>query len=538
MTQFLAFEAVGFASVTKAVMAAVLLFGWARWATLVDKDALHFYIGRRLWNTIQCAAAGLAFAALFMIPMFLVGFILAVLILIGAVAAYVAVRNPKVGESDQWHLDFATLTSAFSQRREDRATEQATMRFAKPAPGYKQVPMPDDAMHAPHLEFEHVIAPAIGRRAERIDIAGGEGEFAVQVTIDGVAYRQSKLAAANAVAMIDYLKGQCGMDTADRRRKQVGQCVIELEASGRHNLRVATAGSTQGLTCTIQVDASKQVLRPLNKLGLMDSQLEAVKSIHDTGGIVLVATPSHQGRSTTLYALTGTHDPYTQDIHTLESATEAELEGVTQTVVDAQALPKTLNSLLLRDPAVVMIASLTEAETAKIAARAAAEENRRIYIGLKADNTMTALRMWIKAVGDPKMVGRGLTAVISQRLIRKLCPVCRVKYKPDAEALRKLNLPADRIKELYKSGGRVMIKNKEETCPTCGGLGYMDRIGAFEVMVLDDDAKRLVATGDLEQLRAHVRRNKTLWLQEAALGAVVHGETSISEVMRAMGGEK
>jgi len=540
MMQTLAVEAVAFTSVTKAVLAAGLLFGWAKWATIVDKDALHFYIGRRMWNAVQCAAAALAFAALFLIPMFLVGFILALLILIGGATAYVVVRNPKVGENDRWRFDQKMLTQAFTERREEKAIQKASMKFPKPAEGYSAVPSGDDPMHAPHLMLEQILAPALQRRAERIDIVGkAEGEFVVQMTIDGVGFRLTKLDPSGAVTMIDYLKGQAGMDTSDRRRKQVGDCTVQLEDQGAHQLRASTAGSTQGLTCTLLVDPAKKVLMPLDKLGLLDSQLEQLEATFDQGGTVLVASPSGQGRTTTLYALVGHHDPYTQDIHTLETAIEAELEGVTQNTVDPNAVNKTLGSLLLREPGVVMVASLPDADTAKTIARASAEENRRIYAGMRADDTMTALKTWLKAVGDPKQVAGGMTAVVAQRLVRKLCMACRVRYKPDAEALRKLNLPADRIKELYKAGGRVMVKNREETCPNCSGIGYDGRTGAFEIMVFDDEAKQLLAASDLEQLRAHLRRNRMLWLQEAALAGVVQGTTSISEVMRVMqGGEK
>ncbi|MBI1367823.1 MAG: hypothetical protein GC162_04130 [Planctomycetes bacterium] len=535
MMHTLAADAIVPMSITKVVLMTVLLFGWGKWAALVDKDAMFYYQGRRKWNAIQAGSGALAFLALVMIPFFIVGFLLCVCVLGGAAAAYIVTRNRNVDEAKRWRFDKETLLAAFTKKQEEKALAQATMKFPKPAAGLAQVPKSDDPMYAPHLLFEQIITPAIARRGERLDIAGTEGEFAVQVHIDGVGYKLTKLDAAPAVAMIDYLKAQCGMDTTDRRRKQTGKTRIELLEGGAHELSVSTAGSTQGLTCTILVDPRKSVIRPLGELGMLESQLERLKGVIGTQrGTVLVATPAHQGRTTTLYTLVGQHDPYTQDIHTMESAIEAELEGLTQKVVEPDQLSKALSSLLLREPGVVMVASVPDASTAQVIAKAGAE-GVRIYAGIRADDTFMALKMWLKAVGDPGVVSQGLAAIVSQRLMRKLCTVCRQKYTPDAEALRKMNLPADRIKELYKSGGKVLIKGKPEPCPNCQGLGYHGRLAAFEVMVIDDDARPLLKAGDLEQLRAHLRRNKIIYLQEAALAAVVQGHTSISEVMRAMG---
>jgi type II secretory ATPase GspE/PulE/Tfp pilus assembly ATPase PilB-like protein len=147
------------------------------------------------------------------------------------------------------------------------------------------------------------------------------------------------------------------------------------------------------------------------------------------------------------------------------------------------------------------------------------------------------MRAWVKAVGDPKLGADALVAVLSQRLVRKLCTTCRVPYRPDPEALRKLNLPADRVAQLYKHSGQVLVKKEMQPCPACLGVAYSGRIGVFEVMVLDDQARALIVAGQLDQLRAYLRKQKMLWLQEAALARVVDGTTSIAEITRVLSKE-
>lgn len=125
--------------------------------------------------------------------------------------------------------------------------------------------------------------------------------------------------------------------------------------------------------------------------------------------------------------------------------------------------------------------------------------------------------------------------VIAQKLMRRLCHTCRVAYTPDPAALKKLNLPGgDKINKLYRASGKVQVKDKEEPCPNCHGLGYRGRTGVFEVMPIDDDARSYIRKGEADALRLHLRKQKMQYLQEAALAKVVSGVTDIKEVTRAM----
>jgi general secretion pathway protein E len=254
-------------------------------------------------------------------------------------------------------------------------------------------------------------------------------------------------------------------------------------------------------------------------------------------GVVLVACPPHAGMTTTLYALLRQHDPYTQSIATLEDPVEYQIEGANQYALepgaDAAAVAKRVTVLLRSDPQVFMLSRITDPQVVQ-ALTAPTATALRCYVGLRLGDSFTALKAWIKLVGDPAQAASALTAIVSQRLVRRLCPTCRIGFRPDPAALKKFNLPTQGVGELFKPSGQITIKGKPTTCPTCLGLAYQGRVGVFEVMALDDEARQLIATGQIDPLRVHLRKHKMKLMQEAALDQVVAGVTSIAEITRVM----
>ena len=180
------------------------------------------------------------------------------------------------------------------------------------------------------------------------------------------------------------------------------------------------------------------------------------------------------------------HDPYTSSVMTLEDEIHFDVEGVDHNVLEAGTPPakyhEKLGSILRSDPDTMLIGRLIDAESAKMLARSA--DDIRFYLPLPAEDTFAGLRMWVKAVGERKLAAEALAGVLAQRLVRKLCTNCRQPYKPDPAALKKLNLPAEKVGTLYKAAGKITDdKGREHTCPACHGMGYRGRVAVFEVDV-------------------------------------------------------
>ena len=531
-------EPVSTMSIIKPLVMATVLILWGKWVTRLDKDAEYFYLPRAMFNSMNVAVGAVAFALWLLIPVWIVGMVLALIVLVSGSIAYVVLRNKKVPPTQVWHLDGSFFQQLMNKRKFEAAQRDSQLRFVGMGSGSSShiIEMPDPQVPAyeSHIAVEALLEDGFNRGAQRIELGISGQAATAQIHIDGVKYRLPAYEPTTAMGVLDYLKKQCGLDIEDRRRKQTGEIKFQLGERGTHEIRFTTAGSTRGISAVIETDPHQQLGRPFEKIGLLDSQVDQLKPVLvESDGLVIVATPADQGRTTTLYALLQQHDPYLLDIHTIEDRIEADVEGVTQHTPDEAGWAKNLNSLLLRDPAVVMLSQVPDQETARLAAQAATD-SKRIYVSLRADDTLTALRLWAKAVGDLDVVAKGTRAVVSQRLVRKLCTSCRQAYQPDPAALAKLNLPADRVKHLFKSSGKITEGKEQIICPTCHGLGYKGRTAVFEVMVLDDEARGLLKAGDLSALRSHVRKHKMLLLQEAALAKVMSGETSISEVNRAL----
>ncbi len=526
----------------------LLLFApFVAWAwlisTLFDKHAARFFLGREKWNAIHMTAGMLALIAGFLMPVpgiggVLLGFTSVVLILGIDIALFAAITNKdeRVPESQHIRLDFSKISEA----REVKAAskQQATVQLEiKNASGIAvQAPNKDTPDYAIRANAEHIFIKASQVRASQVDFAPAtEATYAASYLIDGVRQAGDAIPTADAITLIDFWKSCAELDIKDRRRKISGMIKV-TGGAGETGVKIVTSGSKSGMRLTLVFDPDKAVRRPIEKLGFLDQQLEDVKALGQIeGGVVLLAAPSDHGRTTTAYSMLNLHDAYTQNVQTVETESEDMLEGVRQIVYEAKDdgpdFASTVRSVLRRDPDVVSVMELPDVDTAKEIAKADLSRSR-VYVSIKGDGALASAQLWVKAVGDAKLAGEGLKGLIAQRLLRKLCDNCRVPYQPPPEILQKLGLPPDKVKQLHKKGGQVLIRNKPEVCPVCQGLGYVGQIGVFEVYVLDDEMRSLIAGQDWIALRNALRKTQRPSIQQAALRRAVEGVTSIEEVMR------
>jgi len=298
--------------------------------------------------------------------------------------------------------------------------------------------------------------------------------------------------------------------------------------------KAVTSGAQGGVQLSLIVEPEEAVRIEIDKLGLLPQQLETLREMAGTGGIVLLTAPAQQGRTTTFYSVLGLHDAYTRNIQTLEYEIETDIEGVRQAEFDTASdaeFSTTLRSILRRDPDVVGVAELPDAETAKEAARVETDRTR-IYVSMRSEGSVPALSAWMKAVGDPGPAIEPLAGVTAQRLVRTLCENCRIGYQPPADLLKKLQLPADKVKQLYKKGGQVLIKNKPETCPICQGTGYYGQTGVFEVLPIGPEERAALRDQNWNQLRAEWRKKNGIMLGQAAMRLAIDGVTSVEEISR------
>lgn len=540
MAHTLAAQSVFLVSPIKPFFWILLVLGWAYLAAIIDKDASKHYFNKTLWNGALLGTGLTAMLVMLFVPVFIVGFLLALVIVAGGFFAYHSFRNTQVPPKDKWDLTFNRVRDAIDERAYAAAQENASIKLLNKDTSPIDVPVGDDPAVPAFEAFENAMNFLLQRGGEKLELHITSEKTLFQAFVDGMAFDLPALDTPTGMALVDYLKAKTGMDPADRRKKQSAMLLIDAGELGRHNLALMTIGSTRELRLRIAMDPGKQTVRPIEQLGLLPQQVQQLEPIFgDHTQVVVVACPPGHGQTTTLYSFLKKHDPYMLSIFTLEEEVAFEMEGVSHELIasaaDGATVAKTLASVIRRDPQVVMLDSLTDAQVARTAASSV--DHTRLYVGMNAPDTFAALKTWAKSVGDLSIAGSSLRAIVSPRLLRRLCPTCRVPYSVDEAALKKLNLPPSRVKQLFQHSGQVMVRNKPEQCPTCSGIGYKGRFGVFEIMVLDDQARAFLAQGKLDPLRSHLRKNKMLWLQEAALARVVEGATSIAEIKRVLGGK-
>jgi general secretion pathway protein E len=546
LTLLLAAEAATLVDWLKPVLFAAIFIPWG-WlvSSRLEGDARYFNLDYHRWNLIHMAAGALAVVAVLLIPIFWVGWPVAMLILLGPILAYWKIRNAAVPAERQYHLTSATFKENMAARRSAKAERTAKLVYFDSSKKPLPVPTREEPLFNVHLLTEQILEPVIASRAYRVELGPGQGGYMAWQVIDGVRYRQSTVPPDLANAAIDYLKRAGGLDVQDRRRRQTGQ--FRMRAPGTEVLvDIAVSGSASGQTMRLDFDRGKRVNKPLDTLGLLPPQQELISATldpKDRHGVYLVGAPQGHGLTTTCYSLLGRHDAFTSNIKTLERHIELHLDGVDHTAFDADnpaaEYSTNLQSILRRDPDIVLLADLKDSGTGRIAAGPGLG-GPLIYVPSTADSTIAQWMEWSKAVGDPKKAASALRVIMNQRLLRAVCPQCRQPSPATPEQLKRLGLPAGKSLTIFRAGGKVQVKNRIEDCPLCRGLGYFGQIAAFEVMPVDEETRKLLAVNDFKGAVAIARRARMLFLAEAALAKVREGQTTLEEVVRVLspkGGE-
>ena len=279
--------------------------------------------------------------------------------------------------------------------------------------------------------------------------------------------------------------------------------------------------------------------RKVAELGLNDNQFESINTLKNMpSGLVIVSGPKGSGVTSTFYALLGNHDPFLNNIITLEKKPAVALDNITQneyTLSDSTMVSygRQLLTLIRRGPDIIGVADCEDSETAKVALDAA-NDGKIVYVTLEADSVNAAVEKWLKLVGDKEEASKSLEAVLNQRLARMLCEDCRQAYQPNQALFKKFNIPANEVGMFYRPGEIEYDKHgKPIICETCQGTGFYGRIGLFETIRLNAALKEVVRTAkSVNEITAAFRKAGMLYMQEQSIKKVSAGTTSINEIIR------
>jgi len=393
----------------------------------------------------------------------------------------------------------------------------------------------EDRTAAPVVQLaDRILVRALASGASDIHIEPQEQGLNVRLRLDGVLRNAFEPLPARVIpALTSRFKILADLDIAERRLPQDGR--IRRRWKGRLvDFRVSVLPSRFG---------EKVVLRLLDssatQLGLDQLVTDplALAEIRDMGrkpyGILLVTGPTGSGKSTTLYSLLAERNDPGLNISTVEDPIEYTLPGITQTQVNRDKgldFAQTLRAFMRQDPDVLLVGETRDLETAKTALEAALT-GHLVFTTLHCNDAPSAVARLAEMGVETFMLSAALIGVLSQRLLRRLCPVCRVPHVPTAADLARLGLSASDPASLTFQ----RTPPAGTTCSHCGGVGYRGRIGVFEVMRINEEMSEAIGRGmGTDQLRRLALENGMRTLLGYGLGLARDGITSLEEVERVL----
>lgn len=412
--------------------------------------------------------------------------------------------------------------------RSDEELSDLSATLEEDAAAYATESIEEQDNDAPIVRFVNLlITQAIHDRASDIHVEPGESHLTVRYRIDGVLHEMQRADRNIQDGIISRLKIMASIDIAERRRPQDGR--LSVNHDGRKiDLRVATLPTVWGEKIVMRILDNTGVSLSLGDLRMAPTNLERFRSaITRPHGMVLVTGPTGSGKSTTLYtALREVSNPRVNVI-TVEDPVEYRIAGINQVQVNVKAgltFQSALRSILRSDPDIVLVGEIRDSETAIISIEAALT-GHLVLSTLHTNDAPGAIARLTEIGAEPFLVGTALSAVVAQRLARRLCATCRQPYREDPAVLARLGLPHDPadVPVLYHAAG----------CPACSGTGYRGRIGLHEVMAMTDEIERLVVTRSTgNELRDLALEQGMTTLRDDGWVKALAGLTTIEEVLR------
>ena len=526
----------GYISLVKLAILSVSFLAWiplVKWI-YTDSDAVGTKVNK--WTGTITATGAVSLLVWLFVPVFAIG-LLFYLIAVGAVSmAYVMHRNTRVSDSERV-LTASHVMGLFAGRGKKKKVTAGDISFITANGNEAPLPEPRTPEAAGYKMSGQIFKDCLWRRASDVVFRPEGQNYSVTYYIDGVATKQPPRPKEEIEALIRYLKQLADLDIDERRKPQTGAFKL-VRDSERIEWEVTTAGSTAGEKGRI-VKLQEYSLMKMDDLGLAPKQLELMLPMRNVErGLFIISGPEKSGITSTLYSMLCNHDPFMNNINTLEKTFSTELPNVTQhrfslSDTGTTTYSRKLQTILRMGPDIVGIADCKDAQTAKLAC-AAVKDNKVVYITIKATSVVQALGKWLKLVSDKDLVTETLAGIVNQRLFRQLCEECRQAYQPNQELLRKFNIPADKVKVLYRPGEPEHNKHGHPVlCENCQGTGFHGRSGVFETVVMNDKLKgEIKKAKSLQEMASHFRRAGMLYMQEQAIKKVAKGTTSINEIIR------
>ena len=370
-----------------------------------------------------------------------------------------------------------------------------------------------------------IVDQAIDMRASDIHIEPYADDIRIRFRIDGDLHEIMKLSKNSLSAIVTRIKIMGRMDIAEKRVPQDGR--VESKINDKEiDMRISTIPTVYGEKVVLRLLDRSNFMFSKDELGFTEENLKSFdKILGQPYGMILVTGPTGSGKTTTLYAVLKELNKIEKNIITIEDPVEYKLEGINQVQINPKAgltFASGLRSILRQDPDIIMIGEIRDSETAEIAIRAAITGHLVLSTLHTNDSASSVVRLVDMGI-EPYLVSSAVIGVISQRLVKELCPNCKVSYEASYSEKSLLGLNTEDNITLYKSKG----------CNKCNN-GYIGRRAVHEVMVVNENMRKLIDNeASIDELRVCATNDGMITLLKDSVNLALSGLTTLEEVLRA-----
>ncbi|MBU1766949.1 MAG: Flp pilus assembly complex ATPase component TadA [Candidatus Omnitrophica bacterium] len=373
-----------------------------------------------------------------------------------------------------------------------------------------------------------ILLKAIEERASDIHLEAAETEVFVRNRVYGVLRNLPPPPKKTYPAIVSRIKIISNLDIAERRLPQDGRTKAKI-GSKEVDIRVSIIPTIYGEKVVMRLLDKTTMLMGLEELGFDKSELEKFKdAVSSPYGMVLLTGPTGSGKSTTLYGALNYINSPEKNIITVEDPVEYELRGINQIQVRAHiglTFASCLRTILRQDPDVIMVGEIRDKETAEISIQSALT-GHMVFSTLHTNDAVSVITRLAYMGIEPFLISSALRLSIAQRLVRRICPKCKVPEKISEEVLK-------RIAEDVNVKGKDVTFYKGEGCPDCNNKGYRGRVGLYELFQITPEVRKAINDGKSEEEIKIIAKEqqKMVTLREAGIKKALAGITSLEEVL-------
>ncbi|WP_295579323.1 GspE/PulE family protein [uncultured Oscillibacter sp.] len=406
-------------------------------------------------------------------------------------------------------------------RREARPTGDSVSVYATTA-------VDEDVQSAPTVRLVNsIIGRAVAEQASDIHLEPHEDELRVRMRIDGMMRNVLTVPKDLQASVISRLKVMGGMDIAERKVPQDGRANVQVKHTDV-DLRMSTLPTIHGEKLVIRLLDKNAQLLDKKAIGLTGGDLEKYEAlVHTQSGVVLIVGPTGSGKSSTMYTMLRELNTEQVNLVTLEDPVEYHLDGINQVQINEKTgmtFSGGLRAILRQDPDIIGVGEIRDGETASIAMRAAIT-GHLVLSTIHTSSAAAAVDRLLDIGVEPYLIAAALRGIISQRLVRRICPHCRQEYTPGPGELEELGLDHAAGQTFYRGAG----------CPSCFHTGYRGRTGVFEILTMDRQLRRAITGGaDRDLLQQLLGKANFVSLADNCRRLVLEGVTTLEEARRAI----